>query len=94
MGIDKNLIIYLAKLANIEVQPEEEFNFIENIRYLANEFSVISEIENEVSQLNVIEKVNLREDIVINAPNNQEIMSNFHNLKNNLVLNPKILSKD
>jgi aspartyl/glutamyl-tRNA(Asn/Gln) amidotransferase C subunit len=94
MGIDKDLISYLAKLANIEIQPEEEFNIIENINYLVKEFSVISEIENEVSQFDVIDKVNLREDIVINVSNNQEIMSNFQHLKNNLVLNPKILSKD
>ncbi|MDD3427639.1 MAG: aspartyl/glutamyl-tRNA amidotransferase subunit C [Caldisericia bacterium] len=94
MKFDNELLNYLCGLSKVSLKESEREEILLSLKELVEEFSSISNLEDEPVEIENSEYLTLREDISINCNNIDKIKDNFPFIKDDFLEVPKILNEE
>ena len=94
MKFDNELLNYLCGLSKVSLKESEREEFLLSLKELVEEFSIISNLEDEPVEIENSEYLTLREDISINCNNIDKIKDSFPFIKDDFLEVPKILNEE
>jgi len=93
MKFDDELLNYLCELAKFSLKEDEREEILKSLKELVQEFSIISNLEDEQISIQNSKYLSLREDLPIECENVDKLRSNFPLLKEELLEAPKVLDE-
>lgn len=94
MKFDDELLNYLCSLSKVSLKENERGEILESLKELVEEFSIISNLENEPVEIENSAYLTLREDISVKSNDTNEIKGNFPLIKVDFLEAPKMLNEE
>lgn len=94
MKFDDKLLNYLCELSKVSLKENERDEILEILKELVEEFSIISNLEDEPVEAENSKYLSLREDIPVKSNNIDDIKGNFPLIKEDFLEAPKMLNEE
>lgn len=94
MKFDDELLNYICSLSKVSLKENERGEILESLKELVEEFSIISNLENEPVEIENSAYLTLREDISVKSNDTNEIKGNFPLIKVDFLEAPKMLNEE
>lgn len=94
MKFDDELLDYLCELSKLSLKEGERDEILESLKNLVEEFSIISSLEDDQTNIQNNRYLSLREDIPINCEDIDKLKDNFPSTEEEFLESPKILNED